>query len=124
MTVDGTDYRNTLDTQVEDIDEHTIRCRAAMKAMIPAVSQEPFLVQAPAPRLQVVETHRHLIRRRLAMAGSGLCNVSINHTLTLLVAIWPQTVITTPEHMIIAHYIASPDVLWAMLLHDDSLFMA
>lgn len=86
VAVEGNDQEDSSVAQVDDIAEHSICCRVARIVMTPVVSQVPVLVRALAGGLQVVETHPHLMTRRLAMVARGLCDVTLNRSFTLLVA--------------------------------------
>lgn len=66
-------------------------------------------------RIQVVDTHRSLMRRGLDIAARSLSGMTWQHPFTILVAIWSKTAITLQKHMIPAQHIPSPDVLWATM---------
>lgn len=82
-------------------------------AKVPARSQVLVPDQSTASELQIVEVHPHLMQEKHEMMarGLGLCDVSMDHFLTFLVASWSKTAITLSKHMIIAHCTATPDFL-------------
>lgn len=123
VVMKGTDYVDSLIAQVADVGEHLIGCRVAKMVKMPAMSQVPLLVRAPATGLQVVEIHANLMRRGLAMVVRGLCNLTANRSFSLLVANWLKKAITLPKNMPISQCIASLDVLWPMAAHSDSVHM-
>lgn len=102
IAVKGFGHMESPATQADRIAEHPLCCRVARMLRITAILQLPVLVRALVTGLQVVETHPHLMKQRLAMAARGLSDVNMYRIFTLLVAILLQTFITPPKNIITA----------------------
>lgn len=102
VAMKGTDHESCSVTQMNDMATHPICCRAVKLVKILAMSQVPALVRAPVAELQVVESHPHLMRRKLAMVTRGLWDVTLNSPFPLQVPNWSRTAIALPKSMIIA----------------------
>lgn len=57
---------------------------------IPALTQAKVMVRSPVVGLQSLETHPHLMRRRLAMVARGLCDVVPNCPIPIFMANWAK----------------------------------
>lgn len=64
----GRNNKESPVAHVRDVEEQSTFCRVAKLTVKLAMLQAPAIVQAPVAGLQLVETHSHLIRRKLAMA--------------------------------------------------------
>lgn len=123
MEIKGTDNENSPGAQVDAMVKHPTSCRVANMVKTPAKSRVSVLVQGPTIELQVAEAHPHLIRQRLAMIASGLCDVTANNIFTLLVASWSKPATTPPKIMIVTQCATPSVVLCAMPTHDNSVNM-
>lgn len=75
VAVKSTNHEDRTVTQVDNIVERPMRSRVAKIVENPAMLQVPALAHAPAKEDQVVETHTHLMRRRLATVARGVFDV-------------------------------------------------
>lgn len=90
--------------RVGDTEERPVGCRMAKATVTPAMSQVPVIVTAPSSGPQMVETHTHLMKRRLAILGRDIRDVISNRPFSVLIATWLKLSVTLPNNMLVAQW--------------------
>lgn len=98
----GMDQHESLVAHVSEQPEEPVGFEAAKMTVIPAATQATVVVRVPAARLYMVETHQHLMRRRVAMVARSVCKAVPNCLFTIFVANWSNSRITLPKNMLVA----------------------